>query len=474
MFLVVLISPFFIFILTRNLSIIDFGVYSLLAISIDIVIVILDMGLPSFITTRLSGINIKTKISYFFSIYLFETLLLAGFLCFFMIPTIQNAFLGIFGLEQYSFAFKIALLIIVIGTFIRLNSSYFASKQHLGIVSLLEFMLKCSWVLMIILFFSLFKVITIEWVFSFWLIGMLLTFFVAWYLMKSDLLLFLKKPHFNLDALKKGIIFALPLIVFNIGSYVIAMSDRYMISFFLGNEIVAFYSLASSITLIIISVGTIVPSIIYPYLAELWNKKKDYNVLFNASLKYGLIIIIPSIFGLFVLREQIITLISGVSYLPVAEVLPYLLLTPFFSFLAYSIQQLMLLRNKTNMIAWIYIFASVLNIVLNFILIPIYGMQGAAIATTFSYFFMFILSYGLNFRFIKLNFDFLSLGRILIASIVMGLVIYLFNPQIFITKILSIGLGAFLCLTLLFSMKCFVHKEKQILFSILRVEFWKR
>ncbi|MBW2993306.1 polysaccharide biosynthesis C-terminal domain-containing protein [Candidatus Woesearchaeota archaeon] len=475
MFFIFVLSPILIYTLTRNLSIQDFGIYSLIAIAAEMIIIFLDFGMSQFIMTRLPGTTRKNKVFhfgtlYFFNVFLFVAILAVSLIIRLFFFDFGKYILSLFGLGSYYGVILIMIFIIIIGIFIRLNSAYLVANKKLEFQSFIEFMNKGSWILLLIAFLFLVKEITIISVFIIWLIGVLITFIIGFLAIKKDLFYFIKiSRHFiSSKIIKKIIFFGFPLIFFHIGAYVLAISDRYMLSYFFGNTTVGYYSVAYSVTSIILSIGALISAVFYPYIAEMWNQKKSYFLLFNASLKYGFIIIIPSIVGLFVLRKQIITLISGIPYLPSVSVIPFLVLFPLFAFFTYVCYQILLLRNKTKLIAVIYICAAIFNITFNFILIPRYSMAGAAIATLASYFLTFLALFLINKKFIKLDFTFLRFGRIIFASISMGLLIFWLNPQVFITKIVTIILSALFYFILLFATRTFVKSEKRILSKLLK------
>jgi len=65
-------SPILVIILTRTLTVSEYGVYSIIAVSLTTLVFVLELGIPQYIMTRLTGIEKNEKASRFFSIYFFE------------------------------------------------------------------------------------------------------------------------------------------------------------------------------------------------------------------------------------------------------------------------------------------------------------------------------------------------------------------------------------------------------------------
>jgi O-antigen/teichoic acid export membrane protein len=107
-----------------------------------------------------------------------------------------------------------------------------------------------------------------------------------------------------------------------------------------------------------------------------------------------------------------------------------------------------------------------LNIALDFILIPIYGIVGVAIAVAASWIMYCILSYclvNLFYHRIKLPAGTL---KILIAILVMGVLIFAINS---INPLIVVILAAILYIALLLLLKTFDEIDKKMFFDLLKI-----
>lgn len=191
------------------------------------------------------------------------------------------------------------------------------------------------------------------------------------------------------DILKTMLKFALPLIPTTIMWSVTSVSDRLFVRYYSGTEINGLYSAAYKLPNLISIVSTIF------FMA--WNMSsiteyhsksigKFYTVVFGA---YQSVMFIASA-GLILLLKPISMLLLDKEYLAAVEYMPVLvmavLIMSFAQFLSsvYSTTQHTVNSFVTSLIA------AAVNIILNILLIPKYGAQGAAVATLISYFASYI------------------------------------------------------------------------------------
>jgi len=473
MILVFLFSPLSIYLLTRYLTIEQFGAYSIISITVEIAIVVLELGLTEYIVTTLSGMTQKRKAEAFFSLVIFE-ILLFGVLSILFLTPLQIHIISLLKLGQYVIEFRIGLVIIFFGLLIRLYSSYYAANKKLEFQSLIASLLKSLWIIFVIIYTLVFRKLSLVIVMLLWISGVFLTFLLCFFNSKKEIVTFIRAKNINFSIIRKAIMFSSPLLFYYTGTYTVALADRYMLTYYTTLTLVGIYTLAYSICTLILSLGVTTSDIIYPYIAEAWNNKKDHNLFFNASFKYNLMIVLPAAAGVFVLKEQLVTLISGVSYLNSAKVIPILIFYPIISSIMYMLYQNMLLRRKTKQIAVIYVLGGVINIILNLLLIPKYNIYGAAIATIISYVFMFFVMYALCYKHIEINLKFMKIEKMVFASLLMGVLIYFIGPTIVWTKLIAIAAGAICYFSLLFLFRFFSKEELAIIQFFLRKTLLKK
>jgi O-antigen/teichoic acid export membrane protein len=117
------------------------------------------------------------------------------------------------------------------------------------------------------------------------------------------------------------------------------------------------------------------------------------------------------------------------------------------------------------------IASALLNILLNFILIPTHGYMGAAVATLISYAFLLTLTILISRRFFIWKFPFKTLSNATCASAIMGTVVYyiIYSPSfpISLNMILGICIGVFTYAAFLSLFKEFQPIEKEAMKNLI-------
>ncbi|MFA7715290.1 MAG: polysaccharide biosynthesis C-terminal domain-containing protein, partial [Candidatus Paceibacterota bacterium] len=274
----------------------------------------------------------------------------------------------------------------------------------------------------------------------------------------------IKIPEFL--RIKEYLHFSLPSLPANISSWTVQSSDKYLIGIFLGANFVGYYApayaIGNSITFFIAPLIFILPAVLSKLYDE--NKIEEAKNYLKYSLKYFLMIAVPSVFGLAALSKQILTIFSTTeiaqkSYYIVPMVAFAILLLGIYSIVAQTI----VLKKKTRTIGIIWVIAAFLNIGLNIILVPIFGIVAAAITTIAGYAFalMAAVYYSLsNFRF---EIDWKFIIKSVFASILMYIFVLSLNPADLSKTIMTVVGGAIFYGIIMFFLKGIDEKEIKFL-----------
>lgn len=134
----------------------------------------------------------------------------------------------------------------------------------------------------------------------------------------------------------------------------------------------------------IINVLSIVPGIWYLiYLPELAKISKNHFSSKHTK-EYIVIMIMSGILitaGCCIFSKELITFLLGQKYLPATNVFHILLVNTFFIFVNVSLAQLLIAWNRHKEYLLVVSSGAIVNIAANILLIPSYGIIGAAIAT---------------------------------------------------------------------------------------------
>ena len=160
--------------------------------------------------------------------------------------------------------------------------------------------------------------------------------------------------------------------------------DNFIIVFFLDLKAVGIYSIAVTIVQLVFYVTNSINTIVFPYVSSnLKIIKKDEVILDMVKLSFTSTIII--LFPLVLAGFYVFPFIFGAEFLESY----YIFLILAFGILAESISRVIITwfkgLNKTKELLNISVSCIILNIILNFYLIPILGLKGAAISSVVTY-----------------------------------------------------------------------------------------
>lgn len=243
----------------------------------------------------------------------------------------------------------------------------------------------------LIVFYVVFKEQEIIGIYKGYLIGDIL---ILTYLIKDNYKKF--ELRFNLKMLKEMLTFSGGLIPGCVSDTVLNLADRYFLTSYLSFGITGVYSIGYNFGRLIEPIFlTPFKSIFIPYKFQIW-KDKEAKVKFNNMFGQYHIIGCFIMLGIAIYSKLIIAIFTTPEYIKAYKIVPIVVFSYFLygktAFYCLGIQ----IRNKTYLTSIIMIIAGISNIILNILLIPSYGMSGAAIATLLSYAIM-------NFIYLKVS-----------------------------------------------------------------------
>jgi len=164
------------------------------------------------------------------------------------------------------------------------------------------------------------------------------------------------------------------------------ISNTFILGLFTNNTIVGYYSAAERVIKAIQGLLTPVSQTIYPYISKLVSESKEKGIKFIQKITFliGGISFILSLF-IFIFASLIVEIVLGDKYVESIPVLRILAFLPFIIGLSniFGIQT-MLTFNYKKAFSNILICASIINIVLAFILVPFYQHIGISVSVLIS------------------------------------------------------------------------------------------
>lgn len=209
--------------------------------------------------------------------------------------------------------------------------------------------------------------------------------------------------------------FSVPLVVAGIGSMALNASDRYVLLAFRTEEEVGLYTLAAKFGGVInMLAAQPLQMALLPILFRLRDSERE--PFLNATGKHLVFILCLLAIGVTVFTEPVIHAFrSDAFYLEATTMVPWIAL----GFVAFGLGILMdgvlTLYGRTGAIAFWLSLAAILNLGLNFAIVPKLGAFGAALSTFASYLVLLVGKYYAGTRLVKLQLPLKSMAGIAIT-----------------------------------------------------------
>ncbi len=189
--------------------------------------------------------------------------------------------------------------------------------------------------------------------------------------------------------------FGLQVTIANVGGMAILYIDTLILTYFRSLEEVAIYNVAVPTAMMLMLFGKSIVSVLSPLTAELWAKKKKDSLTKTLAqiYRYSLILILPESLLIILFSKQIIAIMFGQQYIGGALALQLLSIGLVFLNLKSFNSAVLSGLGRPDISSKIMLQGAVINIVLNMVAIPVYGINGAAFTSLITYAYVFICSY---------------------------------------------------------------------------------
>ena len=226
--------------------------------------------------------------------------------------------------------------------------------------------------------------------------------------------------------------------------------DRVILPLYTTQTDVALYGAAYRILDVVTQSAWMIMGIMMPLVTFAWSRNltDEFKKKYQMSLDLVTLFLVPMVAGIIVLANPIMTLVGGKEFVSSGRILQFLSIAilgiafgNIFGYMALAID-----RQRQAM--WIYFSDAVLTTIAYFVLIPKYGMYGAAMAAIFSELYAGLGLMLLANHYAKFVPGFKTLGKIILASIIMGAAIYKLQPLNIVISII-IGVAVYGLLVIL-------------------------
>ncbi len=245
----------------------------------------------------------------------------------------------------------------------------------------------------------------------------------------------------SLDRIRKDARSNFPFVVELVVDFLLAFSDRYLISIFLSVAAVAAYQPAYQLASLVLFVPRFAAVLLVPRLSHMIDRgqRPDAERLVETFMKFFLMIAVPFAVGILMVGYPLVALMTTPEIGMVSRwVAPVVTVGS----ICYGIVLLMdpvalaLGRNRALLVA--YAFGACVNLAVNLLLLPIFrDVHIAAISTLVGYAVTSVWIWVILRQDWHLRIDVLALLRYLIASVAMGLMLLMLGYHPYSTRMLE-------------------------------------
>jgi len=240
---------------------------------------------------------------------------------------------------------------------------------------------------------------------------------------------YINLKHFNFNLCKKMLLFGLPFLPSALLFILTSVVDRFFIEHFLDLNAVgvygAGYKIGSLVSIVVIAFNLAWQ----PYYLKYFQSADFINNIKLISRNFSIILLYIAT-GITVWSDSIIKVqffnvyIIGVDFWAAVSIVPWIAFSYFFYGLFILQIPTIYIHNKQNWSPLFWGAGATTNILLNYFLVPLFGINGAAIATLVSFLIMFMFIKYKNQSWMPINF---VNKKLIFCFLLSGITIYLFH-----------------------------------------------
>lgn len=232
------------------------------------------------------------------------------------------------------------------------------------------------------------------------------------------------------------------------GLLIITYADTILIGQFMTETDVGIYRVAFQLTSVASFMVTVFHTVLYPHISR-WHAENQIIRIEDSltrAFTYSFFLAIPVTAGGIILSEKLLYYLYGASFASGAPVLSILLFVQIANIFMFLLTMCLNAMDMPKISFYSTAVSAALNIFLSILLIPRFGIEGAAFASLVSITVNALLAYALIRSSIHISVDLKSVKNLVLSALVMSGVllgcVYLFPVRSFAGLILVLLLGA--------------------------------
>jgi O-antigen/teichoic acid export membrane protein len=288
---------------------------------------------------------------------------------------------------------------------------------------------------------------------------------LAWFVLRGRTI---RLRNYSPKLMRAMLAFGLPMAAYEMSSLLLAQGDRYVIQGLLGGAALGVYSAAYNFSEYV-QAALLFPfsMAMAPMLTRAWEREGSTATrhFIEHALHFYILAVGAVLFGMAAVGGEALELLASKKYVPGAVIIPWVMLGMALDGANGMLGAGLYLNKKAKTVMALVICATVVNLGLNFALVPRQGILGAALATLITYFGLTTAMARFSRRYLNIQIPWLHA----LKACACGLAMYAVTAQIeHHTLIVSVGLkvvGA--GLTYLVLVLAFDRRSREAIASIL-------
>jgi len=242
--------------------------------------------------------------------------------------------------------------------------------------------------------------------------------------------------------------YAFPLLFASSALWLLRLSDRYILAAFRGTTEVGIYS--ASYGLADSSVGVVLTMIQLPFVVlgnQVFERNGDEEAagFLSKAARLYLLVAVPAVAGVTALGKPLVNALTGPGYAGGYRILPLVTFASMLAGLSYWIGTPFIFRKRTGLTLVGIGAGAIVNVGLNFLLIPRYGYFAAAATTLLGYLTLDVVALAVSRRILKWELPLRTFAKTGLVSLVMaGIVSWFVRVSPFpagVTIMIGIAIG---------------------------------
>lgn len=238
----------------------------------------------------------------------------------------------------------------------------------------------------------------------------------------------------NINEIKRYLSYGIPLTLFALFAFLMRYTDRYMISIYRGIDEVGLYSFACllpqrTIEMIIgiVALGA------YPIIVREWENtsKQAATVVTSDLARYHMLITFPIMIILVILPREVISLAGTQQYIVAFKSIPFVSIATYFTSMAWFSSIAFHFSTHTRQLLNVSVVSLIFNILLNLIMVPKWGYNGAALSTMITSIIYFIIVFSISRKWLPWKIPVAVISNVLASTLIASVIAILCRSLLF-------------------------------------------